>query len=355
MAFYFGEYSAQARLSQAVAILEKQSAPVPAAKSGRRVRAKQRLHKIFHTPFYAGWATSKRFGVEVGEIRGHWEPTVLTAEFERGLEILLAHGDHKSRFIRQFYLLRNLVWVKVGNRTYKMYGSTPTGRSKSYAYYVTQAKPEGQRIHIRCDLIDAQIPLWLNGLDVDRQRLPELRHAYRGQVSAQAYSGRQSELAKAKSQITKLRAEEAKLGRLLITDNISQETYEQLRGEWKEKLRSAEDKLVNLERDISQYLNDLDTAMLLMCQISVLYGRLKKKARQTLLEILINRIIVDQGGRIIDFELNKPFGYLKRLVSDPTINLNGKSGSRHVPPGVSDQNTQVQPDDVGLYFSELRF
>jgi len=192
-------------------------------KTGRRVKAKQRLHKIFHTPFYAGWAVSKRFGVEMGEVRGHWEPTVSTDEFERGLEILLEHGDKKSRFIRQFYLLRNVLWVRAGSRTYKMYGSTPTGRSRSYAYYITQAKSEGQRIHIRCQLIDAQISLWLRGINVDPELLPNIRSFYRGQVSEQAHSGRESEISKAKKKKSRLRAEEAKLGRLLITDKISEE------------------------------------------------------------------------------------------------------------------------------------
>ena len=315
-------------------------------KTKRRVRAKQRLHKIFHTPFYAGWAVSKRFGVEMGEVRGHWEPTVSTDEFERGLDVLLENGDQKSRFIRQFYFLRNMLWVRVGSRTYKMYGSTPTGRSRSYAYYITQAKPEGQRLHIPCQLIDAQIPLWLRGVNVDPELLPNLRYVYRGQVSEQAHLGRENEIAKAKNKITRLRAEEAKLGRLLITDKISEETYEQLRAEWKDKNRSAQEKLRNLERDFSRYLDDLDMALLLLTQMSTLFDRLDDKAKHTLLQILVNRIIVDPDGKIVDYELNRPFGYLSKLVNDPTIELNGQSGSKQVPFGVLEVENKIAPSEL---------
>jgi hypothetical protein len=94
---------------------------------------------------------------------------------------------------------------------------------------------------------------------------------------------------------------------------------------------------------------------MLLTQMSTLFDRLDDKAKHTLLQILVNRIIVDPDGRIVDYQLNRPFGYLRKLVNDPTIELNGQSGSKQVPFGVLSQNTRVQPDDVGLFLSELRF
>jgi hypothetical protein len=281
-------------------------------------------------------------------------------EYERGIEILLEHGKHKSRFVRQFYLLRDMIWARVGKRTYKMHGSTPTGRSKSYAYYVTRAKPNGHRLHLRCHRVDAQIKPWLYEINVDPELLPEVRQVCHRQVTEQAHSGYESEIAGAKNKIARLRSEEARLGRLLITDQLSEEAYEQLRAEWKDKLRSAHDNLRNLERDIARYLEDLDVALLLMSQMSALFERFEDKAKHKLLQIMINRIIADPDGQIVDHELNKPFGYLNRLVSDNVVGdtsakLNGKGGSSKVLFGVQIQNTRVQPDDVGLFLSELRF
>jgi hypothetical protein len=53
-------------------------------------------------------------------------------------------------------------------------------------------------------------------------------------------------------------------------------------------------------------------------------------------------MFVDFAGR---------FGHDERLTN---IILILRSGVR-VPPGVQIQNTRVQPDDIGLFLSELRF
>ena len=59
--------------------------------------------------------------------------------------------------------------------------------------------------------------------------------------------------------------------------------------------------------------------------------------------------MVDPDGKIVDYELNKPFGYLGRLANDPNIKLNGQSGSKQVPFGVPNPNTRVQQDAIGLF------
>lgn len=43
------------------------------------------------------------------------------------------------------------------------------------------------------------------------------------------------------------------------------------------------------------------------------------------------------------------------LVSDPIIDLSGRSGSKVVLFGVQIQSTRVQTDDLGHFLSELRF
>ena len=88
-----------------------------------------------------------------------------------------------------------------------------------------------------------------------------------------------------------------------------------------------------------------------MTQMLKLFDRLDDKPKHKLLQILINRIIADPDGRIVDYELNRPFGYLSKLATNPNIELNGQSGSKQVPFGVHNQNTRVQPDD-GLIWSK---
>jgi hypothetical protein len=71
--------------------------------------------------------------------------------------------------------------------------------------------------------------------------------------------------------------------------------------------------------------------------------------------MLIKRIMKDQDGQNVDYVLIKPFGCLRILVNDLSINLSGKSGSKQVPFGVHNQNTREWPSDAGLFLFKLRF
>ena len=129
-------------------------------KTGQSQTALQYIHKMFHNPFYAGWVTSERFGIKVGEVRGNWEPIVTTEQFHRGIHILHKHDNEKSREKKHYYLLRGLLWVQGGGKILKMYGSTPSGRYQSYSYYITHAEIDGKALHVQCNIIDKQIPQW---------------------------------------------------------------------------------------------------------------------------------------------------------------------------------------------------
>lgn len=299
-------------------------------KSGARRTASNRLHEIFHNPFYAGWAHSERFGIAYGEVRGKWEPIVTTTEYEQGIKILHRNYKDKSRERRHFYLLKKILWVEVNNHRCRMYGSTPSGRSRSYAYYITHAKPAGKSIRLRCETIEEQIPDWLRNVAVDPELIPAIREVYREQIEQTTAADRTARLAKLQHNIAQLRQEEARLGRLFMVGKITEDTYDQLRAEWQEKVRHAEANLKDLEREAALYLDDLDIALLLLSQVSSLYERLEERDRAALLQILTKRIIVNADGEIIDHEFHSPFTYLSSLVIDPSPQLTIRSGSEHI-------------------------
>jgi len=285
-------------------------------RTGRRKWAVSPLHKVFHNPFYAGWVVSERFGIRIGEIRGQWEPIVTTEEYERGLEILREHDGQKSRSRRHFYLLRSLLWLEVDDRRYRMYCSTPSGRNQRYAYYLTHAKPNGRKVRVPCAVVDGQVPDWLGGVTVDSDLLPTIRDVYQAEVSEVTQSDQAARMADVERRLAQLRDEEAHLVRLRITGHISQETYDRVRAEWQEKMRHAEARLANLERDASRYIDDLDVALLLLANAHGLYSRLEEKQRAALLQILAKQIIVSPDGEMIGHELHSPFTYLTALVGD---------------------------------------
>jgi DNA invertase Pin-like site-specific DNA recombinase len=300
------------------------------SKNGKRRTAKSTLHNIFHNPFYAGWVVSDRFDIPYGEIRGKWTPLVSGEEYQKGVEILKKNGANKSRPKKHFYLLRNLLWVKTGGRAYKMYGSTPSGRSESYAYYITHAKPEGKKLRLQCDIADDQISTWLKGIAIDPELVPLIREVYQEEIREAKQEDRDVKLEDLKNQIARLKKEEARLARLLIIGKITESTYDQLRVEWEEKLRHAKSNLKEMERETTLHLDDLEVAVTLLSQVSVLFDRLDENEQAKLLQILINRIIVNPQGEIIDHELNSPFVYLRTIVDRLQSENQAEHGSEHV-------------------------
>lgn len=328
------------------------------ARTGERLYAKNRLQEIFHNPFYAGWVVSEKYGIPFGEIKGVWEPVVTTQEWEKGIEILHKHDAEKSRNKRIFYMLRNILWVRVNGQSYKLFGSTPTGRTKSYSYYITHATIDDSKLHISCETINQQIPAWLQGITVNPSLLPGIQKIYREQVSKVASEDREDKQSELQRKIKQLREEETRLGRLFITGKITEASYEKLRNEWQEKVRHAEANLKDLERNMKRYVDDLDLALILLAKMPVLFDRLDEPKRALLLRVLAKQIIVNPDGEIIDHQLHSPFTYLRQLVDEHLLHNQDLCGSDQVRLG--SQNLSLSPiseplEDIEWFLASLRF
>jgi hypothetical protein len=290
----------------------------------------------------------------MGEVRGQWEPIVTTEQFLRGVEILHRHNEDKSRPRKQDYLLRGLLWIQKGEQQFKMYGSTPTGHSQSYSYYITHDQLDGKKVHIPCSVVDDQIPQWLRAISVDPELVPAIRSIYEEEVKKSSNNDRETKISELTRQRSQLKDEEARLGRLHITGKMSEETYNQLRREWQEKLRHLELTLAEFVREVTFHLDDLDAALALMAKMTDLYHRLDKKKQGILLQILAKQIIVDTDGEIIEHELNSPFVYLRSLVQGLSTPGNGKAGSKYILLGKSDKATR-NAANLEEFVAGLRF
>jgi hypothetical protein len=127
---------------------------------------------------------------------------------------------------------------------------------------------------------------------------------------------RDAKLIDMKRQLSGLQAEEARLGRLYITEKINEETYDQLRKEWQVKLRSVELNITEMEREARIFIDDLDFALVLISIISTLYARMKESDQSKLLHVIARRIMIDSEGEIIDHKLHSPFAYLRSIVDE---------------------------------------
>lgn len=294
-------------------------------KRGSRKTAQSNLQHMFHNPIYAGWVVSKRFGITFGEIRGRWEPTITTEEYEKGIDILRKNDHQKVRSVRRYYLLRNILWVKDKGTKLKMYGSTPSGRDQSYAYYVTHSKIEEKTARVPCGIVDDQVNNWLNGLSIEHDHVPIIRQVYTDELNKVSGKDITKKLEDLRHKASSLKLEEAHLARLLVTRKISEETYDGLNAEWREKLHNIELNIRDLEREASIYIDDLEAALYLMSHLSKIYPRLGDNEKTTLLRILVKRIIVNPEGEIINQELNSPFMYLKSIMDKHQISINNGS------------------------------
>ena len=108
--------------------------------------------------------------------------------------ILRKHDNHKSRKKRHDYLLRNILWIQVGEKQYKMFGSRPSGRNESYSYYITHAKLGGRKFRLHTRPIDRQIPDWLQGITVKPDDLPKIQEIYQTQFDSVTKKDKEKEI-----------------------------------------------------------------------------------------------------------------------------------------------------------------
>lgn len=110
-----------------------------------------------------------------------------------------------------------------------MFGSTPSGSHKSYSYYITHTKLNDLTLRIQTHIADFQILNWLSGITIDPENIPTIREIYQNEIHKLTSENKEENLSQLKRKMLIFKKEEANLGRLLITSNISEATYGKLR------------------------------------------------------------------------------------------------------------------------------
>jgi Recombinase len=295
-------------------------------KTGAKRYASSHLQRTFHMAFYAGWVVSPVYGIQRGQIRGHWEPIISDDEFDRGEEILKRHDENKVRTKHYVYVLSGILFTEfddgTGKHLSKTYGSTPTGRSRSYSYYVPVRKMGGVQLQIPTQIVEDQLVDLIDGLGVAEEAQSDLQALYREHMRTIQGPDLGERIKEVKQRIDRLVTEETALARLFAQGKLTDSSYDTVYREWKGKLFEAHQELAKLESGTDEVIDDLDTALTLLTHVSRLFDRLDKTDQRRLLQILFKRIIIDTQGRICSVELNSPFAYLTALPNAP----NGHKG-----------------------------
>jgi hypothetical protein len=291
------------------------------SRTGVKTYATSHLQRSFHLAFYAGWVVSPVYGIQRGQVRGNWEPIITDEEFDQGEDILRRHDANKVRTKHYVYILSGILYTEIiddtGTHHSKTYGSTPTGRSRSYSYYVPVRQVDGVKLQIPTAVVEDQLPGILHGIGVQEEAQADLQALYREHMHTIQGPDLGERIQGVRARIDRLVKEETKYARLFAQDKLTDDSYDEVYREWKGKMFEAHQELAKLESGADEVIDDLDTALTLLTHASRLFERLERPEQRRLLQILFKRIIIDTQGKIRDVELNPPFAYLTTLSSAP--------------------------------------
>jgi hypothetical protein len=224
----------------------------------------------------------------------------------------------------------------MAHREYRLHGSTPSGRSRSYSYYVTTEKPGGHQYHVHCSEIHGQLPELLSRIRIDTAYIPTIRVIYNEHFKKLKGPDADERLAELKITVRRIQAEEADFARLFARKKLSEANYDILRQESQERLIRAQKEIRQLENGHRTLIDGLELAIIVLAKAHLLYGRLNETCQARLLQILFERIIIDTEGRIVDFSLNPPFEYLSWLLhslkTEEVLAKKEGGSSKQVPP-----------------------
>lgn len=290
---------------------------VTVSRSGTRTTARNALSRIFHNWFYAGWVVSEKAQIAPKTIRGHWQPVVTTEEFEHGVAILARRVKHKVFTRRHFYLLRGIVFLErpSSHGPIKLSGSTSnSGRSGGgTAYYCVPG-----RIYVPCGTVDRQIPAIIRRIQVSPELIPVIKESYTEEIAHKLGHIGPSERDAIKASLQAIDVEEERALRLFTAGKITDKVWDNLWTDWQDRRHNLQASLDGLSHTKDHHISNLDDALALTAKVSILYEKLDRVDQRELLNLLVERVVVNPEGKIIRLELHPPFSYLHRVIQRVT-------------------------------------
>ena len=274
---------------------------------GQRTHATNSLSAVFHNWFYAGWVVSEPAGIRPKAVRGQWQPTVTTEEFEQGLAILERRTQKRYPERKHFYLLKRMAYVEIDGKLTRLSGSTsninrPTGGNRYYCV-------PNSNINLPCEAIDEQVIAVLGQIQVQSEDMACLRAIYAQEVTA-LIPNQQSLLEQLQASLADVDEKERKMIRLYHNGKVNDDMWNDVWEELNAQRQAIQQQIQMIGTPRSQTMANLDEAVAILHQLPVLYGKLPQDKQRFLLHLLIQRVIVDRNGKLVRLELHPPFSYL---------------------------------------------
>ena len=280
---------------------------------GKRTPYIQALSWAFRNWFYAGWVVvSNEFAnILPKTIKGEWEPTVSTEDFERGLQILARRQLVSMPRKKHFYLLQGLIYLRERHGAVrKLRCSTPNAKRASggVPYYCV---PSCEQNYL-CHIVDGQIAEHLSHIQLDPDLIPDIREAYLSDI--ERYTKHHSAERKAlEVRLTKLEEKETNLWRGYSEHGMKAHIFEKLTRECEQEQQRIKVVMQAMVAESASYVENLDAALQIISEIAARYPLHSIPQQRAILLHMVERVLIDHESRIVDMELKPPFSYLVQL------------------------------------------
>lgn len=279
-------------------------------RNGKRKVNKNTLSSIFHNWVYAGWVVSETHNIPPKTIRGDWEPIVTTEEFEKGLAILARRCEKRIPRRKHNYLLSGLIYFQLLDSNKLKRLTCSTSNPKRGGGGTSHYRLEGYNINLLCRDIDNQMITEIKNIQINPDHLPLIRTHYSDEVQEKLGHKHTKKHEEIETTLKLIDEEEKRAARLYAAGKITDHVWDMLWQEWQDRRLTLRSTLESAKQKSEFHIAHLDDALTIISQIGVLYESMELEDQRRLLREVVDKVVVDESGKIIRIELLPPFAYL---------------------------------------------
>ena len=211
-------------------------------------------------------------------------------------------------------MLKGLIYIELKGESnlVKLAGSTSNSHRPGggTAYYCVPSS----NISIPCNTLDQQIPVELARIQIDPELMPLIRESYTDELARKLGHLRPSEKSELQAALKAVDEEEARAARLFAAGKITERVWDNLWAEWQDRRWTIQINLEALHQKREHHIANLDVALTIIAKVGILYNKLERSDQKDLLRQMIERVVVNSEGMIIQLELLPPFSHLRHVT-----------------------------------------
>lgn len=284
---------------------------------GKRKRNRTALSRVFHNPFYAGLLKTYDENGSPVVRRGEWEPIVTLEEFEAGEQRLKERDKNRNHRPDNFYLLQGKVHLQQTNGKLKRLTCSTVNKNRARGGMVSHYCNRSRSPFFKCKDVDEQVNHWLHGIVVAPDLLPTLQEIFEQEAKKRLMAHGPDEITAMNEALARINDERERVTRKYAMGRIDEALFDRLCDEWDDQQAQILRALHSQKVDFDRHMGDLNCALNMLAIVGTLYDALDAKGQRELLRNLVERVIINGQGKIVDVVLYAPFQYIRDRLNYP--------------------------------------